>query len=130
MSPPQEAWCGVKPSVLHLKVFRSVAYAHIPNQKHTKFDDKSKKLFFIGYDEKSKVYNIYDPLTKKIHVSCDVQVNEESIWNWSSMEETSHEEEKEATSIIISTPISTTTSTTSQVESSSPLSDEEDELRK
>jgi hypothetical protein len=52
-----------KPSVAHLKVFGSVAYAH-PNQKHTKLDYYSKKLIFIGYDEKSKAYNFYDPLTK------------------------------------------------------------------
>jgi hypothetical protein len=91
---PQEAWCGVKLSVAHLKMFGSVAYAHVPNQKRTKLEDKSKMLIFIGYDEKSKAYNFYDPLTKKVHVSCDVQVNEESMWNWSSMEEMSHEEEK------------------------------------
>jgi hypothetical protein len=58
-----------------------------------------------------------------------VQVNEESMWNWSSIEEMPHEEEKEATSTIISTPTSTTTSTTSQDEPSSPLSDDEDEPR-
>jgi hypothetical protein len=78
---PQEAWCGVKPSVTHLKVFGSVAYAHIPDQKRTKLDDKSKKLIFIRYDEKSKAYNLYNLFTKKIHVSCDVQVNEENMWN-------------------------------------------------
>jgi hypothetical protein len=125
---PQEAWCGVKPSVAHLKVFGSVAYAHVPDQKRTKLDDKSKKLIFIDYDDKSKAYNIYDPLTKKVHVNCDVQVNEESIWNLRSMEEMSHEEKK-ATSTIISTSTSTTTSITSQAEPYSPLSDDEDEPR-
>jgi hypothetical protein len=77
--PPQEAWCGVKPSVAYLKVFGSVAYARVPDQKRTKLDDKSKKLIFNGYDEKSKAYNLYDPFTKNVHVSCDVQVNEESM---------------------------------------------------
>jgi hypothetical protein len=119
----------VKPSVAHLKVFGNVTYTHVPDQKRTKLDDKSKKLIFIGYDEKSKAYNFYDLLTKMVHVSCDVQVNEESMWNWSSMEEMSHEEEKEATSTIISTSTSTTTSITSQAEPSSPLSDDEDEPR-
>jgi hypothetical protein len=38
---PQEAWSGFKPSVSHLKVFGSVAYAHIPDQKRVKLDDKS-----------------------------------------------------------------------------------------
>jgi hypothetical protein len=69
---PQEVWCGAKPSMAHLKVFGNVAYAHIPDQKRTKLDDKNKKLIFIGYDEKSKAYNLYDPFLKKIHVSCDV----------------------------------------------------------
>ncbi|KAL4366274.1 hypothetical protein GQ457_05G025610 [Hibiscus cannabinus] len=39
---PQEAWSGQKPTVSHLKVFGSVAYAHIPDQRRTKLEDKSK----------------------------------------------------------------------------------------
>jgi hypothetical protein len=38
-----------------------------------------KKLIFIRYDENSKANNFYDHFTKKIHVSCDVQVNEENV---------------------------------------------------
>jgi hypothetical protein len=53
MIPSQEVWYGVKPSVAHLKVFGSVAYAH--------------------------PYNLYDMLTKRVYVSCNVQVNEESM---------------------------------------------------
>jgi hypothetical protein len=44
-----------------------------------KLDDKSKKLIFIVYDENSKVYNPYDPLTKKVHVNYNIQVNEERM---------------------------------------------------
>ena len=54
---PQEAWSGYKPTVSHLKVFGSVAYAHVPDQRRTKLDDKSKKYVFIGYDEKMKAFN-------------------------------------------------------------------------
>jgi hypothetical protein len=32
----QEAWSGVKPTVSHLKIFGSVAYAHIPDQRRVK----------------------------------------------------------------------------------------------
>ena len=46
---PQEFWSGHKPNVGHLRVFGSVAYAHLPDQQRTKLDDKSKKLIFIGY---------------------------------------------------------------------------------
>ncbi|KAJ3704843.1 hypothetical protein LUZ61_008548 [Rhynchospora tenuis] len=69
---PQEAWCGVKPTVSHLKVFGSVAYAHIPDQRRTKLDDKSKKLIFIDYDERSKACKFIDPATNKIRISHDV----------------------------------------------------------
>lgn len=63
----------------HLKVFESVAYAQFSDEKCAKLDTKSKKLIFIDYDKKSKVYNLYDSITKKIHVNCDVQVNKEGI---------------------------------------------------
>ncbi|KAJ4788299.1 polyprotein [Rhynchospora pubera] len=122
---PQEAWCGVKPAVSHLKVFGSVAYAHIPDQRRTKLDDKSKKLIFIGYDERSKAYKLIDPATNKVHISRDVQVNEEAVWCWNSMEEKSHDVEKEV-QIIAS---STSTNTTMQADPSSSSSSSDDDAR-
>ena len=82
MKTPQELWNGFKPNVGHLRVFGSVAYAHVPDQRRTKLDDKSKKLVLIGYDEKSKAYKLYDPLEKKIVASRDVEINEEAGWDW------------------------------------------------
>jgi len=74
---PQEAWSGYKPTVAHLKVFGSVAYAHVPKEKRIKLDDRSTKLVFVGYDERSKAYRLLDPTNNKIIISRDVQVNEE-----------------------------------------------------
>jgi hypothetical protein len=51
--------------VSHLKVFDSVAYVHIPDQKRVKLDDKSLNLIFIGYDERSKSDKFFDPTNKK-----------------------------------------------------------------
>ncbi|XP_050908522.1 uncharacterized protein LOC127122185 [Lathyrus oleraceus] len=79
---PQEAWSGQKPTFSHLKVFGSVAYAHVPGQRRTKLEDKSKKYIFIGYDEKKKGYKLFDPKTKNVIVSRDVRINEESKWDW------------------------------------------------
>ncbi|KAJ3691578.1 hypothetical protein LUZ61_020742 [Rhynchospora tenuis] len=124
---PQEAWCGVKPAVSHLKVFGSVAYAHIPNQRRTKLDDKSKKLIFIGYDERSKAYKLIDPATNKIHISRDVQVNEEGVWCWNSMEEKSHDVEKKVQ--IIANSTSTNTTNRAEPSSSSSASSSDDEAR-
>ena len=59
---PQELWRGHKPNVSHFRVFGSVAYAHIPDQRRTKLEDKSEKLVFIGYEEKSKAYKLYNPV--------------------------------------------------------------------
>nr|KYP43697.1 Retrovirus-related Pol polyprotein from transposon TNT 1-94 [Cajanus cajan] len=86
---PQEAWSGQKPSIRHFKIFGSLAYGHVPAQLRTKLDDRSKKYILIGYDEKAKAYKLYNPVTGKILVSRDVQVDEESEWSWSNSEETS-----------------------------------------
>ena len=84
---PQEAWSGQKPTVSHFKVFGSVAYAHVPDQRRTKLEDKSQKYILIGYDEKTKGYRLFDPINKKVIVSRDVRVNEASKWDWNNSTE-------------------------------------------
>ncbi|KAL0537088.1 hypothetical protein IC582_026058 [Cucumis melo] len=79
---PQQAWIGRKPSIGHLRVFGCMAYAHIPDQKRSKLDDKSEKYVFVGYDASSKGYKLYNPVTKKTIVSRDVVFDEEASWNW------------------------------------------------
>uniref|UniRef100_A0A803LBQ0 Reverse transcriptase Ty1/copia-type domain-containing protein n=1 Tax=Chenopodium quinoa TaxID=63459 RepID=A0A803LBQ0_CHEQI len=89
---PQEAWSGWKPSVSHLRVFGSVAYAQVPKQLRSKLDDRSEKLLFIGYDEneKSKGYKLFNPNTNKPVISRDVEFDEEAAWDWSIEEEESY----------------------------------------
>ncbi|KAL0554273.1 hypothetical protein IC582_008190 [Cucumis melo] len=41
----QQAWTGRKPSIGHFRVFRCMAYAHIPDQKRSKLDDKNDVVF-------------------------------------------------------------------------------------
>jgi len=69
---PEEAWSGRKQGVTHMKVFRCVAYAHIPDQLRKKLDNKGEKCISIGYSEESKAYKSYNPSTKKLIVSRDV----------------------------------------------------------
>ena len=74
----------------HLKVFGSVAYAHVPSQQRTKLEDKCKKYVFIGYDEMTKAYKLLDPINQKVIVSRDVRVDEANEWSWNnSIEEMS-----------------------------------------
>ncbi|KAG6392995.1 hypothetical protein SASPL_147225 [Salvia splendens] len=101
---PQEAWSGIKPTMSHLKIFGSVAYVHVPNQRRTKLDDKSRSYVFIGYDEKTKGFRLFDPIEKKVIISRDVLMNEESTWDWNNQNTVAHEETKPSTSTPMITP--------------------------
>lgn len=79
---PQEAWSGIKPSVKHLRVWGSLAHAHIPDEKRGKLDDKSLTCVMLGFSDESKGYRLYNPATKKIIVSKDVVFEETEGWNW------------------------------------------------
>ncbi|KAM5583100.1 hypothetical protein ABKV19_003159 [Rosa sericea] len=86
---PQEAWCGVKPSVEYFRVFGCIANVHISDEKRTKLDPKSFKCVLLGVSEETNGYKLYNPVTKKIMVSRDVVFEETEGWNWSeSVEET------------------------------------------
>ncbi|CAJ2628037.1 unnamed protein product [Trifolium pratense] len=78
---PEEAWCGRKPSVKHLKVFGSLCYKHLPDARRTKLEDKSEIMILIGYHP-TGAYKLYNPVTQKVHISRDVIVNEEEKWKW------------------------------------------------
>ncbi|KAM7489607.1 hypothetical protein LguiB_027091 [Lonicera macranthoides] len=79
---PEEAWSGCKPAVDHFRIFGCVAYAHVPDEKRRKLDDKGEKCVFLGVIEASKAYKLFNPLTKKIITSRDVIFDEESTWDW------------------------------------------------
>ena len=83
---PNEAWSGSKPSVGHLRIFGCIAYAHVPEQKRKKLDDKGEKCIFTGYDKRSKAYRLYNPLMKKLIISRDVEFDESNYWRWSEEE--------------------------------------------
>lgn len=79
---PEEAWSGIKPSVDHFRVFGCIGYAHIPDVKRTKLDDKSVKCVLVGYSSESKAFKMFDPIEKKVHISWDVIFEEEKKRNW------------------------------------------------
>ncbi|RDY08083.1 hypothetical protein CR513_07727, partial [Mucuna pruriens] len=85
---PQEAWSRVKPKVDHFRVFVSIINAHVPNKGRSKLDDRSVKHVFIGYDENSKGYKLYNPNNGKMVVSKDVEFDEEETCNWEKEEDT------------------------------------------
>ena len=70
---PIEKWCGHKPDVSHMRMFGSICYIHIPNQKRRKLDVKAKRGVFVGYSNQSKGYRVFILENEKIEVSRDVE---------------------------------------------------------
>lgn len=84
---PEEAWSGKKPTVEYFRVFGCVAHVHVPDQKRSKLDDKSKRCVLLGVSDESKAYRLFDPISKKIIVSRDVVFEENECWDWGRTEE-------------------------------------------
>lgn len=78
----EEKWSGLKPRVDYFRLFGSIAHVHIPEQKRTKLDDRSRKCILIGVSDESKTYRLYDPILKKNTISSDVIFEEGEKWNW------------------------------------------------
>ena len=63
-----------KSSASNMKVFGSIiSFMYIDDQVRTKLRYKSKKMSFMGYDQKSKGYMIYNPNKENIVISRDVE---------------------------------------------------------
>jgi transposase InsO family protein len=71
-----QAWHGRKPSVQHMRVFGCVAHVKKIGPGITKLVDRSSMMLFIGYQEGSKCYRIYDPASNKLQVSHDIVFEE------------------------------------------------------
>lgn len=76
---PEQVWTNKNVNLKHLKVFGCEAYAHIPDEKRSKLDPKSKKYIFVGYCEDSKAYRLFDPMTYNIIKSRDVVFLEDKL---------------------------------------------------
>ncbi|GBN46615.1 Retrovirus-related Pol polyprotein from transposon TNT 1-94 [Araneus ventricosus] len=58
---PYEKWSRDKPNLKYLRVFGCRSFFHIPKEKRTKWDAKSKEMIFIGYCQNRKGYRLIDP---------------------------------------------------------------------
>jgi hypothetical protein len=58
---PKEAWTKIKPDVSHFRVFGSIAWAHILDEKRKALQPKSEKCIFVGYSEDVKGYILLQP---------------------------------------------------------------------
>ena len=77
---PEEAWTGKKPSYDHLHVFGCESYVHVPREKRSKLEPKSRKCILMGYGESGEMgYRLWDPEARKIVRSSNVIFNEKKM---------------------------------------------------
>ena len=77
---PHEAWFGRKPRVVHLRVFGSLAFAHVPKVGRSKLASRALRCIFLGYQPDAKAYRLWDIAAKTIIVSRDVDFWEGASW--------------------------------------------------
>ncbi|WVZ81041.1 hypothetical protein U9M48_028468 [Paspalum notatum var. saurae] len=77
---PFEAWHGRKPDVAHLRTFGCIGHVKVTRPNLAKLEDRSKPMVFLGYEAGSKAYQLYDPVERRVHISCDVVFDEAASW--------------------------------------------------
>ncbi|GMF34426.1 unnamed protein product [Phytophthora fragariaefolia] len=65
---PYEIVNRAKPQLNHLKVFGSLGYAHIPDEKRRKRDTKAFRCRFLGYEDGVKGYRVLNVAIGKVQI--------------------------------------------------------------
>jgi hypothetical protein len=73
-----EAWHRRKPTVHHLGTFRCIMYVWNTTPHLKKLEDRGRKMIFVSYESGTEVYRAYDPITKCVHVTCDIVFDEQA----------------------------------------------------
>uniref|UniRef100_A0AAV1VJV4 Polyprotein n=1 Tax=Peronospora matthiolae TaxID=2874970 RepID=A0AAV1VJV4_9STRA len=76
---PFEIVYNSKPSVKHMRVFGCQAYILTPKEKRLKWDPKARAGLFLGYEEVSKAYRVYDIEAGQVMISRDVNFDESAF---------------------------------------------------
>lgn len=79
---PYEVWYKKKPNVGYFQTFGCLAHVKKLGPATTKLLDRSAPMVFLGYEEGSKAYRVFDPVLKKLHITRDVVFEEEKQWEW------------------------------------------------
>jgi len=74
---PKKVFTRKTPEVSHFRIFGSLAYCRIPEQKRKKLDQTAEKGYLVGYNENAKAYGIYLPRSRKVVVRRNVKFMED-----------------------------------------------------
>jgi hypothetical protein len=69
----EESWNKINLDVIHVYVFGSVAWAHIPYEKRRNLQPKIEKCIFVGYYKYVKGYRLLQPHSNEIIIIRDVK---------------------------------------------------------
>jgi hypothetical protein len=72
----------MKPTVHHLRTFGCIVYVRNTMPHLKKLEDHGRKMIFVSYESSSTTYHVYDPITMRVHVTCDVVFDEQAQWDW------------------------------------------------
>lgn len=82
---PEEKFSNVKVDFSDWKIFGAPVMVHVPAPKRKKWDKKSVKKVFVGYDYNSKGYRVADVNTGAVMISRDVKFLREEVCNSSEL---------------------------------------------
>jgi hypothetical protein len=70
---PYEAWHSYKPTLQNLKIFGCLCFAYVPQVRRDKLDRKAEADIFVGYNNVTKGYRVFQLQTEKVIVSRDIK---------------------------------------------------------
>uniref|UniRef100_A0AAV1TLF5 Integrase catalytic domain-containing protein n=1 Tax=Peronospora matthiolae TaxID=2874970 RepID=A0AAV1TLF5_9STRA len=76
---PFEIVYNLKPSVKHMRTFGCQTYILTPKENRFKWDPKARAGIFVGYEEVSKAYRVYDIEAGQVVISRDVNFDESTF---------------------------------------------------
>lgn len=78
---PYEAWHWRNPDVSYLRTFGYTTFVKKVGPGDTKLSDRAAPMVFVGYEDGSKVYRVYDTATHKLHVTRDFVFDDGRPWS-------------------------------------------------
>jgi len=78
---PYEVWHGHQPAVHFFCTFGCVAHVKAGGKPLTKLEDRSMPMVFVGYEQGTKAWRFYNPVTRHVHVLRDAVFEEDRPWD-------------------------------------------------
>ena len=67
-----ECLFGLPPDYHYLHSFSSTCFILLQPHEHNKLESRSRLCCFLGYSKTQKGYQCYDPVSHRLHISCNV----------------------------------------------------------